>query len=163
MATVQLSGRTGSNVERDFVQLVDEDLLFGRVNGESLTSFLPADLLRHTPVVKGPDTRAVMRTLEQRLGRETVRARLVDRLFELGGRGAQHARRSWRGLGLDYGERRRIGLALQRVLHEADTDIQRAGIARARARFLVGNRECGLETDCAAGGGVRPRYTAAVR
>ncbi len=88
MATVQLSGRTGSNVERDFLQLVDEDLLFGRVNGESLASFLPADLLRRTPVLKGPDARPVMRTLEQQLGRGGVRARLVDRLFELGGRGA---------------------------------------------------------------------------
>ena len=162
MATVQLSERTASAVQRDFLQLVDEDLLYGQVNGEPLASFLPADLLHRSPAAAAGDPRAMMHSLQQQLGRDALRARLVQRLFELGGRGKPHARRSWRALGLDYGRRGRIGRALQHVLQQADLDVERAGSAELRARFLVGNCACALETDPGDGARVRARYTAAV-
>ncbi len=162
MATVQLSDRTASPVERDFLQLVDEDLLFGHVNGEPLASFLPADLLYRVPVAAG-DTRATMHSLEQKLGREALRARLLQRLFELGNRGKPHARRCWRVLGLEYDLRGGIGQALQRILQEADLDVERAGTTGLCAHFLIGNRACALQTDAdAEDGAVRPRYTALV-
>jgi hypothetical protein len=163
MATVQLSERTASPVERDFLQLVDEDLLFGQVNGESLASFLPADLLSRVPAAAAGGTRAMMHSLQQQLGRQALRERLVQRLFDLGKRGKPHARRCWRALGLEYGLRGRIGEALQRILQEADLDVERAGTAGLCARFLVGNRTCALETDADAGAAVvRPSYTAVV-
>lgn len=163
MATVQLSERTASPVERDFLQLVDEDLRLGQVNGEPLASFLPADLLCRVPAAAAGDTGAMMRSLERQLGREALRARLLQRLFELGERGKPHARRCWRALGLEYGLRGRIGQALQRILQAADLDVERAGTAELRARLLVGNRACALQTDADAGAGaVRPNYTALV-
>jgi hypothetical protein len=103
----------------------------------------------------------MMHSLEQQLGREALRARLVQRLFELGKRGKPHARRCWRALGLEYGLRGRIGQALQRILQEVDLDVERAGTAELCAHFLVGDRTCALETDADAGV-ARWCYTAVV-
>jgi hypothetical protein len=162
MASRQLSSRTGSSVQADFRQMVDEDLLYGQVNGESLVSFLPADLVQALPPEGARDPSGAMRSLMQVLGRDVLRTRLVERLCELGRRGERHARRSWRALDLTYANREAIGLALQRVLERADTDVECAALTELRACFLVGNAECALETDCGAVGRVRRRYAARV-
>lgn len=45
MALIQLSNRTGSSPEPDYKQFIEEDILNGRLNGESMQSFLPSSLI----------------------------------------------------------------------------------------------------------------------
>ena len=49
MALMQMLGRTGTDITPDYAQMVDEDILAGQLNGESLESFLPEDLLALLP------------------------------------------------------------------------------------------------------------------
>lgn len=44
MALMQLSKRTGFDPRPDYKQMVNEDIMNGRVNGESLVTFLPEEL-----------------------------------------------------------------------------------------------------------------------
>jgi len=149
-ALMQLHLRTGSDITRDYAQMVDEDLIHGRVNGERLTTFLPADLRHRLPTQAAPD-RERMGTLIAEMGRERVRERLIQRFFELGREGVPRGRRRWEATGLAYERRAAVGLALQRLLEQGDGWVADLGTERARARYVIAPGHCRLHIQTADG------------
>ena len=78
MALAQLALRTASDIRSDFEQMVKEDLMKGRVNGENIREFIGPDLVSQVPaeVTEGRD---VMGSLVARLGEAQVIARRAAR------------------------------------------------------------------------------------
>jgi len=158
-ALIQLGLRTGSDIRPDYAQMVDEDILQGRVHGEDLETFLPERVRALVP--PGGDPRERMAALSAALGRDLLREILIGRFYELGLGGAARAERFWREAGLDYGRRREIGLALQRLLERADARMLEAAVEQAAGAFLVGNARCALALRLP--GGVPRRWEEPVR
>ena len=123
MALIQLSKRTGSDPGSDYEQMVREDILNGRVNGESLLDFLPADLYDLVPESSTMTDRETIAFLSEQIGEETLIESLVDNFFRLGMKGEKHAGDSWKKLGLDTHKRTEIGLALQTLLGAVDQTV----------------------------------------
>ena len=144
VALLQLAARTGTDPTPDFAQMVDEDLMQGRVIGERLATFLPAGLTDGLPT-RLHDAPAIVAWLRARLGDEVLRERLIARLFELGEAGTGAARERFADCGLDYSRRGRLGLALQRLLEQADAVAQRGNWATATADVWITPRRCGFE------------------
>lgn len=143
IALVQLASRTGADASLDYGQITDEDLLQGQCNGESLWSFLPDDL-RRLAGDGGQEGKQLIETLQQRLGAGPLRERLVERFWEIGRAEQQHVEDRWRRSGLDYGRRGEMGLALQRLLAQADEEAREREWPTAAGVFRVGNRHCSL-------------------
>ncbi|HHJ17903.1 MAG TPA: hypothetical protein ENJ80_14550 [Gammaproteobacteria bacterium] len=163
MALVQLGKRTGSDIHRDCLQMVDEDLLHGRVNRESLADFLPQAWLAAIPFARHMEGRELIRALRKQFGEEELRQRLARRLLELGERGISHAQDSWRLLGLDPARNREIGLAVQRVLVQVDQQVEQAGIEQLSATFIISNEQCALQLRHVDGAtALAPRYSSRV-
>lgn len=145
MALIQLRERTGTDIEPDYAQMVDEDIARGLVNGEPLETFLPPDLAQQLPAQGTPAGR--MRALRERIGGQTLHERLIARFFELGEQGRQHAQQAWQRLGLDYAKRPAIALALQHLLEQADAWMLEQEVETMRGRFMITPEECRLEMD----------------
>ncbi len=143
VALLQLSDRTGADPMPDFAQMVDEDLMSGHAVGESLLAFLPHDLALMVPA-NGPGDDGIIGCLEAQLGRETLRNRLIGRLFELGEAGAPAAREQYSSHGLDYRRRAPLGLALQGLLEQADAVAQDHHWTTATATVWITDRRCGF-------------------
>ena len=162
MALVQLGKRTGSDVRRDYLQMVHEDLHYGRVNHESLTSFLPQTLIANVPLDEQPVGQELIQALQAQLGKEQLDEQLVQYFMDLGERGNSHAQGSWRMLGLKSSRCQEIGLALQRVLIEVDQRVESKGVEQLNATFVISNERCALEIYNAADSGLRKRYNSSV-
>lgn len=113
VALLQLARRTGADPKPDFAQMVDEDLLQGRVLGESFQEFLPPELV-NTLSAGIRDGKAIVERLQAQLEAEVLRKRLIVRFFELGRAGTSKAREYYASHGLDFPRRGPLGLALQR-------------------------------------------------
>jgi hypothetical protein len=87
VALLQLAARTGADPTPDFAQMVDEDLLQGRVLGETFRQFLPPELTKTLPAGIR-DGKAIVERLQAQLGPEVLRKRLIAWFFELGREGA---------------------------------------------------------------------------
>ena len=137
VALVQLARRTGADPTPDFVQMVEEDLLQGRIIGESLVGFLPADLVSHLAATD-QDGRAIITALQAVLGKEGLRERLIARFFELGEAGAAQAAARYAAHRLDYDQRGALGLGIgaPRVTGTRGRFRMRTG-ARARVRLRL--------------------------
>lgn len=120
MALIQLSKRTNSDPSPDYEQMVREDIINGRVNGESLTTFLPKQLLDLLPSGVTMTDSEMMSFLKQTVGEVRLVGDLIGHFFTLGKAGEQHAIDSWTALGLNPERRTEIGLALQALLEEID-------------------------------------------
>lgn len=131
MALIQLSKRTGSDPRPDYEQMVKEDILNGRVNGEPLTTFLPASLTSLLPVKKDMTNREMMSCLEHSLGETRLGSILVTHFFVLGMAGNEHAVNSWISLGLDPDQRTELGHALQDLLEAIDAAAEEIDILKA--------------------------------
>ena len=142
-ALTQLHQRTESHIRPDLEQMIDEDILHGTVIGESLQSFLPQDLLEYLSGNDASD-KEKMATLIAELGRDRVRASLLNRFYELGEQGITDARKSWKNHGLDYSARTATGLCLQALLTEVDKYVSSQKVDRARGEFVVGNIYCAM-------------------
>jgi hypothetical protein len=143
VALIQLAERTGSDPTPDFVQMVDEDLLTGRLLGERWATFLPPELAELIP----EDTaggRAVVGQLRDVLGTELLRERLVAHFSELGRAGAETARAAFAAHGLDPGRRGLLAMALQQLLERADALVLAQAWAAAQGCVRVGNGCCTL-------------------
>jgi hypothetical protein len=79
------------------------------------------------------------------LGAEFLRKRLIARFFELGRAGASKARQHYASHGLDFGRRGPLGLALQRLLEQADTWVREANLETACGEIWIMPRHCGFE------------------
>ncbi|RRQ22310.1 hypothetical protein D6C00_10345 [Thiohalobacter thiocyanaticus] len=146
MALIQLRERTGTDIEPDYAQMVDEDVARGLINGEPLEEFLPSDLAQQLPA-QGTSTER-MRALRERIGEQTLRQRLIARFFELGEQGRQRAQQAWQRLGLDYAKRPAIALALQHLLERADACwMLEQDIAAMHGQFVITPTRCRLEMD----------------
>lgn len=143
MALMQLHLRTGSDIRPDIEQMIEEDVLHGRVIGEPLDTFLPNDLLGHLPTASASDKQK-MAILAAKLGQHTVRTRLRNHFLELGTLGISRAKENWKRLGLDYSMRAAIGLCLQSLLENADKYVCEQGLNGAGGDFIITNAACAL-------------------
>ncbi len=139
MALIQLSKRTGSDPRADYEQLVREDVLSGRVNGERLIDFLPADLRSLLSDHARLSDRETMGFLREQLGEKRLVKTLVERFYQLGLVGERHADRSWERLGLETDRRGAIGLALQGLLEAIDRRAEESGIGELRGVITINN------------------------
>ena len=140
MALIQLSKRTGSDPGSDYEQMVREDILNGRVNGESLLDFLPADLYDLVPESSTMTDRETIAFLSEQIGEETLIESLVDNFFRLGKKGEKHAGDSWKTLGLDTHKRTEIGLALQTLLGAVDQTVEELEVDELHGMISINNR-----------------------
>lgn len=144
IALVQLASRTGVDPTADFAQIVDEDLLYGRVLGEDFRRFLPDDIAMQLPP-EMQNGREIIAWLEARFGRSTLRERLISYFFEVGMAGAANARQQFRSHQLDYDRRGPLGLTLQRLLQQADEFVRREDWARAVGSIRITDSRCRFE------------------
>ena len=143
MALMQLHLRTGSYIRPDIEQMIEEDILHGRVIGETLESFLPNDLFEHLPAAS-TSNKEKMTALITKLGRDQVLASLLSQFHEIGTLGIPSAKESWENLGLNYSIRTAIGLCLQSLLENADKYVSEHKVSSAQGDFVVGNTACAL-------------------
>jgi len=141
MALIQLSNRTGSSPAADYEQMVKEDILNGRVNGEKLTDFLPAELCVLHPRLSDMTDKAYMLYLKDKLGEKPIIKSLVDNFFKLGKAGEAHADESWKRLQLDTSKRTEIGVALQTLLQVIDQTVEKLGTDKLHGSIVISNRE----------------------
>jgi len=139
MALIQLSKRTGSNPEPDYEQMVREDILNGRVNGETLMNFLPAELYSLVPENSTMTDRETIVFLREQIGEERLIKSLVNNFFRLGKKGEKHAGKSWKTLGLDTNKRTEIGLALQKLLGVVDQTVEELELDELHGMFSINN------------------------
>lgn len=144
VALGQLANRTGMDPTPDFAQIVDEDLLQGSALGERLCDLLPKELVELLPA-SVRDGKAVIAYLEQRIERHALRARLIERLRELGQAGASEAQAQYQRHGLAYEKRAQLGLALQHLLSEADRFVLGHSLPAAQARLVIEPARCAFE------------------
>ena len=157
IALMQLASRTGADPRPDFTQMVDEDLMAGQVNGESLHRFLPADLLARLPAGIG-EGRPVSASLVEQLGREPLRQRLIDHFFTLGRQGTARARQAYRASGLDDARRGKLGMALQQLLQEMDALALQESWPAAQGEIALTNEACAFLLRSPARHELRLRY-----
>jgi hypothetical protein len=153
MALIQLSKRTGSDPGADYEQLVREDILNGRVNGEELVDFLPADLYSLIPENSTMTDKEIIAFLREQTGEDRLIKSLVDNFFNIGKEGEKHADESWNILGLDTNRRTETGLALQILLGVIDQAVEDLGIEELHgmmgidARHVTFNMSGGIIID----------------
>jgi len=148
-ALYQLSVRTGSDPGPDFAQMVDEDLMHGRANGERLRDFLPPWLLEWAPE-RIDDDHKLIEALTQQLGAPALRQALIMRFFELGAAYAQQAVTEFEGVGLDYSRRSVYGEGLQQALRAADDWALREDLDQVRGMFILETERCSLDIEAPA-------------
>ncbi len=141
MALIQLSKRTASSPAADYEQMVREDILNGRVNGEALNDFLPAELCALHPQHSDMTDKACMLYLKDKLGEKTLVKSLVDNFFKLGKAGEAHADESWKRLQLDTSKKTQIGEALQTLLQVIDQTVEKLGVEKLHGFIEINNKE----------------------
>jgi hypothetical protein len=144
VALLQLAARTGADPTPDFAQMVDDDLLQGRVLGETFRELLPWELTK-TLLAGIRNGKAIVERLQAQSGPEILRKRLIDRFFEPGRAGTSNAREHYASHGLEYGRRAPLGLALQRVLARADARVREGNLETAAGEIRIAPRHCGFE------------------
>jgi len=137
MALIQLSRRTGLSPEPDYKQIVEEDLLNGQVNGESMRSFLPSGLIALLPDNENMKDKEIMAFLKNKLGVVALTDTLVDHFFALGKAGEEHAENNWMKLGLEHHEQKEIGDALQKLLVEIDGKAEEMNIEVTKGNITI--------------------------
>jgi hypothetical protein len=141
MALARLARRTGADVAGDYAQMVREDLFAGRVLGEAAADLLGAGLVGLTP----PGCAEPIAALRACLGDGEAERWLVERFFQLGAQGHDHAEAAWRSLGLDPAAAAELGLAVQAALDAADREAEETGLERAEGIARVGEGGCSRE------------------
>lgn len=144
VALIQLQKRTGSDPLPDFTQIINEDLMHGRVNGESLRSFLPDDLRQFLTDDLEDDKQAIT-VLCDRLGEDKLRQRLLQQFVDIGLKADKSAQQAFEKHGLDYSKRSEIGLCLQAILSGADQLLRERDVEQAHAQFWIDHQQCGLD------------------
>lgn len=142
MALIQLYKRTGSDPRPDYEQMVKEDIINGRVNGESLITFLPEKLRAMLPEESMMADKEIIEFLKGSVDEKHLITSLVENFFTLGKSGENHASKSWKKLGLDTKKRTEIGLALQNVLNEVDRIAEESGVETIKASIIISKETC---------------------
>jgi len=84
MALIQLSKRTNSDPRPDYEQMVKEDIINGRVNGELLITFLPEQLKELLPSGSEMTNKEIISFLKQKISEKKLHDALVEHFFTLG-------------------------------------------------------------------------------
>lgn len=142
MALVQLAQRTGSSPRPDFRQMINEDIMNGRVNGETLRTFLPDRILSLLPAREVLTDKETVSYLKDAMGKDALVEALVDHFFILGGKGKKHAIDSWNKLGLHHDNATHTGIALQALLDKIDYEAESSGVDRLDASIVLNNEDC---------------------
>jgi len=145
MAVIQLALRTGADIEISFRPMVEE-VMHGRILGESIETFLPDTLKGLLPDDTLSDEERISH-LSRRLGKQRLRSLLFAHFQAIGEEGIGPAKTHWHRAGLDYDRRTAIGLCLQELLVRADEMALTRRWQHARACFLIDNRECGISIE----------------
>lgn len=101
MALMQLAKRTGSDPTPDYEQIIIEDMINGRINGELFMTFLPNNMISLLPKHNNINDIEIISFLKKKMGRAELVAGLIDRFFTIGMMGEEHASMSYKKLGLD--------------------------------------------------------------
>lgn len=141
MALIQLSKRTGSDPRPDYEQMIQEDILRGRVNAEPLTAFLPEQLISLLPDDQECNNKAIMSFLKQTLGDDSLQDILVRHFFDLGKAGEPQAASSWEKLGLDRAKQTALGLCLQQLTEKIDSEAQIKGVEMLRGFISISKQQ----------------------
>lgn len=149
MALVQLSRRTGSDPLPDYRQMIMEDILNGIVNGERMTDFLPAELLKILALNKGKEYRGIndreiIDCLVADLGRDRLMDVLAEHFLAIGLAGEPHAQLSWSLLGLDSDRNTATGFAIQRLLERVDSRAENDAIENMKGVIWIRNESVGF-------------------
>jgi hypothetical protein len=143
VALPQSAACTGADPAPDFARLVNEDLVQGRVVGESFHCF-PLELAAMRPAaIRDPVD--IVAWLRVQLGSEVLRERLIARFFELGRADNPKARERYASHGLDLGHRGHLGLALQRLLEQGDRWVQETSLEAAAGEICMAHRRRDFE------------------
>jgi len=140
MALIQLSKRTKSDPRPDYDQMVKEDIINGRVNGEPLTTFLPKQLVNLLPPDMEMTNDEIMPFLKQKISESKLNDILVEHFFTLGRAGEEHAIDSWAALGLNPEKQTNIGIALQNLLEVIDSKIEEMKIEKLKGAIRIDNK-----------------------
>ncbi len=144
MALIQLAQRTGSDPRPDFEQMIYEDIMNGRVNGETMQTFLPHRLLDILPPGKALSDRDMVEYLTDAIGKKSLVQTLVNHFFLLGSKGKNHAIESWSKLGLVNENAANTGMAVQSLLEKADYEAESSGVDRLDASIIISKKNCVL-------------------
>jgi len=139
MALIQLSKRTNSDPTPDYEQMVKEDIINGRVNGESLATFLPEQIREALPSNSNTPDKELVFYLRQNVNNAKLRKKLVKHFFALGNAGKEHAINSWLAIGLRPEKQTEIGLALQNLLEVIDLKVEDVGINELKGLIKIDN------------------------
>jgi hypothetical protein len=139
MALIQLSKRTNSDPTPDYEQMVKEDIEKGRVNGETLATFIPNELKALIPGNLELSDKELISYLKQKIGDEKLRKKLVKHFFALGNAGNEHAINNWLAIGLDPDYQTEMGLALQNLLEIIDSQVEKSGIEKLKGFIKIDN------------------------
>jgi len=139
-ALFQLGLRTGTDIDPDIEEMIELDILNGRVYGEPLDSFLP-DELNYFEEIADPQNR--MKNIRKKFGDEYVKMMLKAHYYAIGRGGHRDAQASWESAGLDYRRRREIGETLQGLFEKMDAYV--SFMEEAEAQITVGNDFCSAE------------------
>lgn len=153
MALRQLSLRTGSDPSSDYLQLINEDILCGMVNGETMSDFLPESLQISLPVsrqARAAQDAVVDHHAEEVLpgsaqieclagihGQEKLAEMLLQHFHEMGRDGEQHAVASWKLAGLEHELQTETGLALQKLLVIIDSDAENDKPGKLHGKLVI--------------------------
>ncbi|HFC92454.1 MAG TPA: hypothetical protein ENJ51_06545 [Leucothrix mucor] len=147
MALIQLAKRTNSDPRSDYKQMVIEDTLNGRVNGEDFIDFLPEQLKSLLPANHEMDNKGIITFLKRQLGERKLCDQLVNHFFILGKKGEAHAIESWKSLGLNPKKQTEIGLALQSMLTVVDKKVESDDVEKLTASITINNNRVGFTAD----------------
>ena len=147
IALTLLGQRTGVSPLPDFAQMTEEDILHGKVNGESMQTFLPEDLLQQGPPKYHNDSKLLIGYLLGKLGEAQLTQRLVDNFSAIGLQGLPRATNAWRKTGLAFNRRRDMGLCIQQILQAADKALLAADVSRVHGVFMLSADRCALQSD----------------
>lgn len=139
MALIQLSKRTNSDPGPDYEQMVKEDIIKGRINGETLISFLPEKLKELLPSASELTNREIISFLKQKISEQNLHDILVEHFFTLGKAGEEHASGSWQVIGLDQKKQTEIGVALQNLLVVIDSKVEEMKVEELKGFIVINN------------------------
>ena len=145
MALIQLSKRTKSNPKPDYEQMIKEDILHGRVNGETLMSFLPDKLKCLLPLASDMTDKEIMTFLKDHVGEQNLISILVEHFFSLGESGDAHATNSWQSSGLNPNKKRETGLALQSIFEIMDATTEKENIDMLKGAIQITDQKVSFD------------------
>ncbi len=147
IALTLLELRTGSSPIPDFTQMTEEDILRGNVNGESMRTFLPASLMEQVPQKIQGDNKLSIGYLTGLLGEAELKQKLVEHFVYLGKSGLSLAIDQWNKTGLDFNERKYIGLCIQNILEQIDAALVQQKPETLHGQLQISNHDCRLILD----------------